>query len=514
MAKPGRPRVAATVIAFLATAIGLFSSSMLAVAAVPIGKEFQVPVDRLTAYSFLPAAGALAIVFVTASFVSRWGVRLVVIAASTVSAVGAAVILLAESNAMVTFGQFIGKIGFTALSVAGLTLLQTLYVDPKERARAFGALAALAPLSFLVVPVLAGLIIDNTTWRVIPLLMGVAAAALGGWTLLHRDIPDGPRERTHLVTPIVAGLSLAVLTAAAALFGIDTRLAVGMLVVAVLLFITAVILARRTADSGFSFAAITRPGAGWFAGATFLVAAVGLAYYVTVLLHVRFQLSSTTTALWMILPQASGIAGSFFGGWLSARIGAVRSTVLLLLTTAGAYLLFLRVDEPTGAWYPVLVATLAFFPIAGTVGPMTQVFVSTAPPDGAANASAWREALRILGANAGGALVAVLLFANLQGSLERALEVRGLSVQEATAVAQLLRSGTSPQQIFERYPNAAKPLVQAGISGTNPTARNEARTDAIGFAGVVASIVLAASAGMIVIGERRRRRRSVPMPSA
>jgi predicted MFS family arabinose efflux permease len=73
-------------------------------------------------------------------------------------------------------------------------------------------------------------------------------------------------------------------------------------------------------------------------------------------------------------------------------------------------------------WLPVIVLSIAAFPIAAAVGPMTQLFMDRAPANGTGAASSIRNASVNLGIAIAGLITGTIVFDELDRDTERTIE--------------------------------------------------------------------------------------------
>lgn len=120
---------------------------------------------------------------------------------------GSAMSAFAGSAGQLIFTRATMGIGAALIMPATLSLLTNIFHDPRERARAIGAWAAVAGASGALGPVLGGLLLAHFSWGSVFFvnLPIIAVALVGGWYLLpsSRDA-DAPQ-----LDPVGAGLSIA-----------------------------------------------------------------------------------------------------------------------------------------------------------------------------------------------------------------------------------------------------------------------------------------------------------------
>ena len=130
-----RPPKAVTLTAFLAIAssmmlIPTFESILLGIRA-----EQGLSADHLSALSLLPIAGALVMTFVAAALTRRLGGRTVLSVAAVGLVIGALLCSVAPGLVVLLIGRVLTSMSATVTLVAGLSILQFHFTEPRARAR-------------------------------------------------------------------------------------------------------------------------------------------------------------------------------------------------------------------------------------------------------------------------------------------------------------------------------------------------------------------------------------------
>ena len=176
----------------------------------------------------IPTIAALLVIFVAGTIGERLGERRVMLASTVLFAVGSLVVAVAPVMAAATFGLLLANVGKSALFVVGLALMSSHIADRDGRASAFATFSAVMPVTFLIMPLLAGVILANASWRwvaVVWTLSGVVGT-FAVRRLLPRDL-HASDSTGELLTPSLAGLVLAAAVQVITVFpdtGMTTRL--------------------------------------------------------------------------------------------------------------------------------------------------------------------------------------------------------------------------------------------------------------------------------------------------
>jgi EmrB/QacA subfamily drug resistance transporter len=172
------------------------------------------------------------------------------------------------------------------LAPAALSLLTTTFLDPEERAKAFGIFGAVAVGGAAIGLILGGVLTEYLNWRwclFVNLVIAVPAA-LAAMALLHNEVPEH-RSRIDIPGTITASTGLFAIVyglANAETHSWTDAVTIGMLVAGALLLVAFAAIQRRSAnallplrvvldrDRGGSFLAMLLSGAGMFAVFLFL----------------------------------------------------------------------------------------------------------------------------------------------------------------------------------------------------------------------------------------------------
>jgi EmrB/QacA subfamily drug resistance transporter len=172
------------------------------------------------------------------------------------------------------------------LAPAALSLLTTTFLDPEERAKAFGIFGAVAVGGAAIGLILGGVLTEYLNWRwclFVNLVIAVPAA-LAAMALLHNEVPEH-RSRIDVPGAITASTGLFAIVyglANAETHSWTDAVTIGMLVAGAVLLAAFAVIQRRSAnpllplrvvldrDRGGSFLAMLLSGAGMFAVFLFL----------------------------------------------------------------------------------------------------------------------------------------------------------------------------------------------------------------------------------------------------
>ncbi len=499
----GRPSRMLVITAFISLAAGLLTMATFEFMLVAVQADLGISFDQANAAMQIPAAASLCVVFLVGSLGDRLGRRRVLIAGSIAFLVGAALVAIATNLTVLTIGRAFGGIGGTMMGITGLAILNASFTDDRQRARVFGAFAALTPALFIVSPLIGSLMVDNIGWRSVPILWIAASlgAVLMAWAFVPTSPPAG--ERSELITPLLAGIALSGIGIAATAVSGERAVLLGALVIALVAVIATAVLMRRLARPTLDLRVLRARGA-WLVVIALLVApAANLFFFTNLLLQLRFAYALVVIAALLVIPQVAAVCGGLLGGSLSVKWGAPYAAVAAL--TAAAFLgLGVFIYTPTSpAWVPVVILAIAAVPIAGAVGPLTKSLLDLAPSDGSGAASAVQNALWSMGAAVGGVMIGLLVFGSFQSSLTAQLDTTSLTSDQANAIAAEVRDGAVLTDLVQRLPVSDVAATQVLVG--DPSGVHQAQADAFHFAGSIAFVTNIAAAGAMLAFARRRR---------
>ena len=441
-----KPTLGVVVAAFLAMAATYFTMSsaefVLTVAQVDLG----FTVDDANALTFAPSAASLVIVFLAGSLADRWGPRPMLLGASALFTIGAVLVCVAPSLTWIIVGRMLDGIGGVTMTIVGLSVINTTFSEPTQRARIFAAYAAVTPAVFILSPPLAALLVESFGWRV-AVVPWVIIGALTFVTAL-RFVPRGHEGKTgELATPLCAGLVLAGIALGAMNVNSHRGAAAITFVIAAVALALLVVLLRRLERPTFNIRWLREPGVILLIVILFLTIMPNLFFYTNLLLQYRYTMSLTGIALLLIVPQTFAVAGGLLSAPVSERIGPARAVLVGLAATSVSCLGLLLVRGDSPVWVPVLTLSIHALPFSFVVGPLTSVLLSRAPKEASGTASALRKATTNLASVFGGLILGTLAFNAFQSKLGDILASGGVAPEAAQQLAQQIRDGVVVDQL-------------------------------------------------------------------
>lgn len=496
------------VAAFLAMAATYFTmaSSDFVLAATQVDLAYTI--DAANSLSFAPAAASLVLVFLAGSLADRWGPRPMLLGASAIFCAGAVLVALAPSLIWVVAGRLLDGIGGVAMTIVGLSVINTTFTESKQRARIFGFYAALTPALFILAPPLAALLVDLVGWRaaVVPwILMGAAT-----FVATLRYVPGGHESKTgELLTPLCAGLVLAGLALGAMNVNANVNVAAICFGIAAIALIALVILLRRLKTPTLNVRWIRNPGVVLLIVILFLAVAPNLFFYTNLLLQYRYTMPRVGIALLLIIPQAFAVVGALVSGRVSARIGPARAAMFGLAASAVSCLGVFLVRGDSPVWVPVLTLSLHALPFSFVVGPLTNVFLGRAPTEASGTASAVRKATTNLASVFGGLILATVAFNAFKSRLADILASDGVESDLAEQIAQAIREGAVVDTLVE---TVSDPIAREALINKGPRLL-EAQSWAFEVYGLMSAGVLLVATLLMALYLRRAARVTATDPA-
>jgi DHA2 family multidrug resistance protein-like MFS transporter len=364
----------------------------------------------------------------------RWGRKRMLLAGFVVFGAASALVLVARSPAAVVAVRALLGLGGAMIMPTTLSLLRSVFTDPRERATALGVWTAVAALGAAVGPIVGGLLLEHFAWPA-AFLVNVpcmAVALVAGWIVLP-EARDPDPGRWDLVATVlsIAGMVLLV-WAIKHLAVLPFLAAIGLLGV----FVRRCL---RRPDPLLDVRLFrSRPFTAGVVAAFGSTAALAAALFLLAQwLQLVLGQSPLTAGVHLLPIAAGGLIASPLAPVLAARIGA-RPVLAGGLVVGGAGLLLV----PVSTRYAV-VAVAMFLVGAGTgaLAIASAMIMAGTPPEKAGNAAAAEETAYDLGNVIGvavlGSIAGLLYGADLDGaageSLGAAIEIAAQTGQPALA---------------------------------------------------------------------------------
>ncbi len=401
----------------------------------------------------------------------RWGRRRMLLAGFAVFGLGSLLVLVATGAGSVIAIRALLGVGGAMIMPATLSLIRTLFPDPRERALALGIWAAMAAVGAAVGPVVGGALLEVFSWHAafllnVPLM---AVAVVAGWWLLPESRSDRPGRLD------AAGVALSLGGMTALVYGVKDLGKHGPELTALVALATGAALltafVRRCLRQDRPMLAVRLFGDRVFTAGVLTALASSTVMMALLLVGSQWlQLVrgwSPLVAGAALVPLAvGGLVGSPLAPAVAARIGVRRVLVGgLVLTAAGLATLALLPRPMSYAGVAVAFLVVGLGTAGLAVG--SALIMGRAPANDAGSAGAIEEASYEVGG-----VLGVAVFGSLAGVVYRA----GLP-------------GAAP--------DAAQESVAGALGSPWATSAAAAYTDAFAVVGVAGAVVAAVAAVVV-----------------
>ena len=499
-ATPGARRLVITI--SVAACLLLTESTSFNYTLAPLIREFSATTDQTNLLRLIPNIGAVVVVFLSGVFGARWGERRVLIWSIVVFIVGGIISSLALNLTMIMIGSLLQNMGRSVLFVLAIALIGHRLTNRDERASGFATWSATLPFAYIVMPVIAGILVDNYGWRSVAVvwpLAGLAALGMVMW-----GVPaDGPmRKHGELLTPALATVALTALIPAINTLGrggitVDFLVNIGIAAIAAIALVIAL---RRVAHPTLSVAALRNGGAIVLLTVVVLFNFANLWFYMSIAFQYVYGLSALGTALIIIPSQVMTIIGARFAGRLIKSMGITFAGTAFLLAMALALLVSCFVEETSPIWWAAAVLALFGAANSGASVPLTNAVMDSAPRGEEGSASSFRSAASSIGSAISVTVVTIIVFGTMSSSLVAQAKQAGLTDAQARAVVAELEQGAKAERIVGAF--VGLPVTNDDIKSAERKAYIEG-VHSHGLAGAAVTFVIA---GLFGFASRRQQR--------
>ncbi|HEX9031850.1 MAG TPA: MFS transporter [Streptosporangiaceae bacterium] len=448
----------------------------------------------------LPSVAGLMVIFLAGILGRRWGERRFIFRCGILFTAGNVVVAVAPGMAVAVAGLVLESIGGFGFVVVALALLSAQVTGDQARASAFATYAMVSPIVYLAFPLLAGVLVDQSSWRLVAVTWALSGVAIlfAAHVLLPAD--DVPADSRELLTPALAGVVLAAAVQTVTFADRDGVLSLSVLVRALITVAAFLVLYwsyRRMESPSLSLAPLHQGGMFLLMIIIILISFANLWFYLTVGLQYIYGLNVLQTAMAMLPAQAAGIGGALIARKVMRRMGITVTGVVSLAALALSLLLSALIRANSPIWLPIAVMSLyAAASVAASV-PLTNAVMNLAPEGEDGSASAFRSAARNIGAAVGVVVMSTIVFGAFSSSLTHTLRSQGLDTKQSATIAQRIRDGVTSEELAADY---AVPLQQVNRIAA---AQRDAMADGLRAHGLSGS---AFTAGCLVIFYWSRRR--------
>ncbi len=374
----------------------------------------------------------------------RWGRKRMLLTGFAIFGLASVGVLAADSPGEVIAVRALLGVGGAMIMPSTLSMIRSLFTDPRERATALGVWSAMAALGAALGPILGGALLERFSWHAaflvnVPVMV---AAIIAGLLLLPESRNPRP-GRWDAVATVLSIVGMVALVWAIKHFGKDGLGDPGALVALAVAAVTITWFVKRCLDRPDPLLEVRlfgRPSftAGTVAALTTSIAMAGMMLLVAQWMQLVQGYSPLETGV-RLLPAAVG-AGlvSPLAPSLAGRLGP-RAVLAGGLAVAAAGFLVLPVAPAPLPYLAVAAALLLIGAGMGSLAIASAVIMSGAPPEKAGSAAAIEETSYELGGALGVAVLGSVAAAVYRNELTPAeLAAGGVTGQAAEVVRESL----------------------------------------------------------------------------
>jgi DHA2 family multidrug resistance protein-like MFS transporter len=368
----------------------------------------------------------------------RIGRRLLLLIGAAAFGAASAAAAFATSPEMLIAGRTVMGVAGATLMPSTLSLITSLFRDPRQRGAAIGIWAAMFSAGIALGPVAGGLLLEHFWWGSVLLLgLPVMLLLLIAAPLLLPEVRDRAAGRIDLPS---VGLSLATMLPSA--YGLKELAAHGPDPAAVLALTVGLAAGlgfvrrqRRLAVPLLDLTLFARPALRGALLVQFVAigAVSGIYLFITQYLQVVAGMSPMRAGLWLLPAAAVLVTTSMIAPRLSHRYGPGPVLAGALLLSAAGYLLLTVAGAGRGPSLLIAAFVLVYAGTGPAMALTTDLAVGAAPPERAGAASALSET----SAELGGAL-GIALLGSVGAAVFRSAGLSGETLTAALATAERL----------------------------------------------------------------------------
>ncbi len=420
----------------------------------PIEDTFAASEFQMTLLREAPSIAALLMVFPAGVLGPRMGEKRFILLSAALFSAGTFLVAVAPVIEVATLGFLIANIGRTGMFIVGLAFMSRAITSADGRAAAFSFFYMVLPVVSIVMPVLAGVLVDGPGWRTVALacsLFGVASVVI-----VQVLIPAVPPSAGagEMWTPALAGVALVFAVRALNAIAGDGLLSVDFLVPAGLGCVTLVVLAvlmRRLPMPSLSIGLLRHGALVILLVLLVLFGFANLWFYTTLAFEFIFGLSALQAAVALIPAQVAAILGALLGGKLILRVGVARAGLLLITATGLALWASAVIGSDSPLWLPMAIMSVYAVFVVGAGVPLTTAIMGSVAKGDEGDASAFRGAATNLGNALSVAVMTVIVAAAINFTLQQEYAAAGLDPETVAPIAKAIEAGSTTQDLSAQY---------------------------------------------------------------
>lgn len=402
--------------------------------------------------------GAYALTFASLMLISgslsdNFGRKRVMLIGVAIFCAGSIVCALAGSSQALVVGRVIMGVGAAGSEPGTLSMIRHIYPNPKLRARALGAWAAVSGLALAMGPVLGGALTGFWSWRAVFWFN----LAFGGLAFVAAAIALPESSDPTRKTPDFVGFALGALTLGAATFatiagetsGYRSSGIVTLYCVSVITLVIFIVHERESKNPMLNLNFFRRRP---FVGSTFVAFAsyfsvFSIFFFVALYLEVVAMSGAYDLAL-DFLPLLGGmmISSIFTGRWVGVVGSRVPMMTGCLIAAVGVALTDWIIGPGAGLATVGWTMGIAGIGFGIIVVPVTSTALTSIPAANSGMAASTTNTSRELGAVAGVAILGSIVNGQLTVNLTQRLAAVGIPAPDRAIVITAITTGTIGQQ--------------------------------------------------------------------
>jgi len=394
------------------------------------------------------------LMLVGGSLGDSFGRKRVMLLGVSIFCAGSVVAALSTSSAELIVARVIMGVGAAGSEPGTLSMIRQIYPEPRRRARALGAWAAVSGLALAMGPVIGGILVGIWSWRAVfwfNVLFGSIALIVA--TIALPESVNDTRRRLDF-----AGFALVALTLGSATFatiagesaGYGAGDIIALYVIACLALAGFYVVEWRVQFPMLDLAFFRRRQ---FSGATVIAftsyfSIFSIFFFVALYLEVVASVSAYGLAV-DFLPLLAGmvLAALFSGRWIGRSGSRVPMTVGCVLAAAGVWLTDAVISPKVGVSSLGWTMGLAGVGFGIIVVPVNEIALSKLPASSSGMASSMVNTSRELGAVAGVAILGSIVNGQLTVNLTQRLIEIGIPASFRAQIVTAVTTGTVNAQV-------------------------------------------------------------------
>jgi MFS transporter, DHA2 family, methylenomycin A resistance protein len=466
----------------------------------PMLADLGLTQDQASIALSIPPIASLLVVFLAGRLGDRRGHRSVMTWMSVAFIAGSVVVAMAEGLPAVVIGLLIEGIAATAIQIIGLGLLSDTFREPASRAVAFGTFGMVSPFVWLAMPVATGWIVGEASWRWVPVTWAVLGVIMLVATRALLPRAESRRPVGDVITPVLAGATVAAAVQWLNRVGDEGLLApvtLASLVATIALGAICGLLVRRHPDAGFSLAPLRVSRSRSLLAVIVVIPLLNTVFLMTLAFQYLYGLTVLQTAIVMIPAQAAAVLGTrFIAGPLMRRLGITRTASILVLALAVVMLCAFAVRPSSPLWVPIAYVTAYNVLTVAASITVTSGVLTSAPGVDSGQLSAYRGSAQSLGSVLAVVVMNTVVFSLARVFMSADLQANGLSQNDASSLMSDIQQSSTSTDFMGQY---AAPLP-SGVETSDVIAESIAA--GLHINGVIGAVLAVACVFLVRAGRK------------